>query len=595
MAKKSKSSDPESSATTGDRRREEPKIGDEFETTQSRPIHPRDQPEGGAQGSLGTVRVKSLDPSGSKPIPGPESNSNSSSQLSPVERQDTLQSDFWSNPEVQDGSAAGDDLKADFSLWLRNQNVLGSGSKTLLEESRDDDLGALDAPLMPTAVEEVYEDRGEIGQGGMGTVRQVFDRRLRREAALKILKQDVGARHREVRRFIEEAQITGQLDHPNIVPIHELGQDAQGSHYFTMKLVQGSDFETILADLGERRLEPDILADNLQVFIKVCEAVAFAHSRGVIHRDLKPSNIMVAEYGQVYVMDWGIARLLPMPTRNRPPANGDQQPTTDESPNDETLRNIVTVSRAESADIDSPGTIVGTPRYMAPEQVHGQHQRTDHRADIFALGGTLYQLLTGHAPYTEKNYFALLVKVQNGEIDETQDDRVPAELERIARKAMARDPDDRYGSVGEMQKDVERFLRGVWHLPTRTFAPGEVIVREGDEGSSAYIIHRGRCRVLKDVAGSPIQLRLMEAGDVFGETAIFSSGRRSATVEALEEVEVSVVTSEVLTQGLGLNSWMGDFVKALATRFREADKRLAEASGEMPIVKSPSELTEPAE
>ncbi len=491
------------------------------------------------------------------------------SHIRPVEQQPTLQTDFWSSSSPKAGISTSGDLRADFSLWLRRRNDSGSLDETLHSFVGDDSDDELETPALPTAVEDVYEDRGEIGHGGMGTVRQVFDRRLRRETALKILKEEMGSKHREIRRFVEEAQITGQLDHPNIVPIHDLGQDSNGSHYFTMKLVQGDDLETIISDLGDTRLDPDVLADHLQIFIKVCEAVSFAHSRGVIHRDLKPSNIMVGEYGQVYVMDWGIARLMP------------DLPITEKSSHH---KSIVTVSRSENKDIDSPGTIVGTPRYMAPEQVQGDHERIDHRADIFALGGTLYQILTGYAPYTEQNYFSLLVQVQNCEVMRPSErpgcERLPPELERITLKALAADPEDRYPTVVELQKDVERFLRGIWHLPTEFFPAGTAIISEGDEGASAYIIRKGRCRVLRKIAGAPVELREMGPGDVFGETAIFSSSRRSATVEAIDDVEVTVVTSEILTQGLGLNSWMGDFVKALASRFREVDDRLAEASGE---------------
>jgi serine/threonine-protein kinase len=157
---------------------------------------------------------------------------------------------------------------------------------------------------------------------------------------------------------------------------------------------------------------------------------------------------------------------------------------------------------------------------------------------------------------------------------------VPAELERIAMKAMAKDPDERYPSVVDLQKDIERFMRGVWHLPTEHYAAGSAIIEEGDEGDEAYIIVRGQCRVLKNVNGQPTELRRMGPGDVFGETAIFSAGKRSATVEAVDDVEVTVVTSEILTQGLGLNSWMGSFVRALASRFREVDHRLHDKPSE---------------
>ncbi|MEO1082978.1 MAG: serine/threonine-protein kinase [Acidobacteriota bacterium] len=460
----------------------------------------------------------------------------------------------WPDPAT---SSSTRDLRSDFSAWLTGR----AGESTDVSPL---DLDAETARI-PRAVEEVYEDRGEIGRGGMGTVHRVFDRRLLRESALKIQRTEVGRYLRETRRFVEEAQIMGQLDHPNIVPIHDLGQDARGAHFFTMKLVQGETLEETVERLGDGRLEADALADLLDVFIKVCDAVAFSHSRGVIHRDIKPANIMVGEYGQVYLMDWGIARLADAaPDPAKPPRGGD--------------RRRVVVDRKDTMELDAPGSIVGTPRYMSPEQVQGDHERTDHRVDIFALGGVLYYVLAGHPPYTEENYFSLLVQVQNCEIarpsSAADGDRIPGELERIEMRAMAPEPEDRYPSVGALKRDVERFLRGVSHLPIESFAPGQAIVTEGDEGSAAYIIRRGTCRVIKGFGRHRKEVRLMGPGDVFGETAIFAASKRSASVEAVDDVEVTVVTSELLNRGLGLSSWMGEFVRALATRFRELDERL---------------------
>ena len=489
---------------------------------------------------------------------------------------DSRAGELWPEPP-SDGSSTRD-LRSDFSQWLKGRGGGSSRRSTATVAGSESEAGGESLPPVPTAVEEIYEDLGEIGHGGMGSVHRVYDRRLLREAALKILRQEVGVRHREARRFIEEAQITGQLDHPNIVPIHELGQDARGVHYFTMKLVQGKTLEQTIDEAGEGRLEPETLAELLGIFIKVCDAIAFAHSRGVVHRDLKPSNIMVGEFGQVYVMDWGIARLLhgaaPAAAVGGDNGGGPAQAT----------RRRVCVERTGASELDSPGTIVGTPRYMAPDQVQGDHERTDHRADVFALGGTLYHILTGHAPYTEENYFSLLVKVQNCELKAPRSlsgcERCPSELDRITMKAMAPEPEDRYASVLELQHDIERFLRGVWHLPTEVFAAGEAIVREGDEGDAAYIIRRGRCRVLKRQGDAEVELRRMGPGEVFGETAIFAASRRSASVVAVDEVEVTVVTSDILSRGLGLSSWMGTFVKALANRFRELDARLHAGEGE---------------
>lgn len=402
-----------------------------------------------------------------------------------------------------------------------------------------------------------YADLGEIGRGGMSLVRRMLDRSLLREAALKRLDPSFAVKPEQIERFLLEAQITGQLDHPNIVPIHELGRDEEGAYYFTMKMVEGETLAQRIESAGDARLKPDHLAELLQILIKVCEALSFAHSRGVIHRDVKPSNIMVGRFGQVYIMDWGVARLLP-PSED---TGGDRR-----------------VAVSAVAEIDSPGSIIGSPAYMAPEQVEGLHDTLDARTDVFALGATLYHVLTGRPPYTEPNYYKLLTQVLTCEFqppDEVMGDgRVPPGLSRIVLRAMATHPDDRYPSVMEMQRDIELFMRGAWHLPTQTFPAGSAIVTEGEEADAAYILTEGRCQVSKVVQGRTNVVRELSAGDVFGEMAIFSSQRRTATVTAIDDVTVMVVKRDTLSSGLELSSWMGRFVKAMADRFLEVDSRL---------------------
>jgi serine/threonine-protein kinase len=286
----------------------------------------------------------------------------------------------------------------------------------------------------------------------------------------------------------------------------------------------------------------------------------------VIHRDLKPANIMVGEFGQVYIMDWGVARVLPW-------AMGSE-------------RGVQLAQDEERAELDTVGVVVGTPCYMAPEQVEGLHEETDERTDVFNLGATLYHVLTGQAPYQGGNYYTLMVAALHCDARPPEEivegDRIPSELLAITRRAMAARPEDRYPSVMDLKRDIERFLNGAWHLPTRDFAVGEEIVREGDEGSEAFIITRGRCAVLKAAEGGESELRRLGPGEVFGEMAIFSPGRRSATVRALEPVTVMVVDQDTLTRGLGLNSWMGRFVTALTDRFREVEERLRELEGREP-------------
>jgi len=195
-----------------------------------------------------------------------------------------------------------------------------------------------------------------IGQGGMGSVIRAFDTDLQRDVAIKVLSPDSSSEG-AIARFIEEARIAGRLEHPNIVPVHEFGTDARGVRYLCMRLIEGETLEDTLNWAGLSRLEPDFLRDLMQVFLKVCDAVAFAHSRGILHRDLKPSNVMIGDFGQVYVVDWGVARPTP-----RFVSGGES------------------VAEPHS---DPFGAVVGSPHYMAPEQLRGQHADLDERPDVF--------------------------------------------------------------------------------------------------------------------------------------------------------------------------------------------------------------------
>ena len=435
-------------------------------------------------------------------------------------------------------------MKDLFSRWLQRSSTARDAPDAGIRLPRQD-------------ISQRYAEEGRIARGGMSTVVRMRDRSLLRETALKRLDSDLAVQRQQIFRFLLEAQITGQLDHPNIVPIHELGRDAEGAFYFTMKLVEGQTLADRIEEYGEARLEPDRLAELLKILVKVCEALSFAHSRGVIHRDVKPSNIMVGHYGQVYIMDWGVARLLPLSEET----GGDRR-----------------VAVTAMAELDPPGCIIGSPAYMAPEQVEGLHEEIGPRTDVFALGATLYQILTGRPPYRGDNYYELLIRVLGCEYPPPKEvvgeGVLPPGLTRIAIKAMAPEPSDRYPTVADMQRDIELFMRGAWHLPTRTFPAGSTIIAEGEEADAAYIITEGRCLVSKEIGGFKNEMRELTAGDVFGEMAIFSSQPRTATVEAIDTVTVMVVKREMLSSGLELNSWMGRFVKAMADRFLEVDGRL---------------------
>jgi serine/threonine-protein kinase len=386
----------------------------------------------------------------------------------------------------------------------------------------------------------------ELARGAMGRIHPATDRNLLRHVALKRLSRDLAQESFYRDGFIAEAQITGQLEHPNIVPVHELAVSDQGVPYFTMKLVQGVALHDWMRDPRFPIGSTDRLEKGLEIFVKVCDAVAYAHHRGVIHRDLKPDNVMVAGFGQVYVMDWGLARL----SKSRPASGG-------------------------SAQMEAPGP-VGTPGYMAPEQARGDPAEMDERTDVFGLGAILYEIVTGRTPYGEYVDTPDAIRLARAgavmPIDEVAAGMgLSSRLRAIVARATAPKPADRYAQVVELQQDVVSFLRGGLHLPRKLFQPGEVIIREGDVGDAAYMIVSGRCRAFRAVDSGQETLGMMGSGDVFGEMALLLDEPRAASVEAVDPVTVLVLDKSTMTEGLGIGGWTGALVRALAQRFRDLE------------------------
>jgi serine/threonine-protein kinase len=235
-----------------------------------------------------------------------------------------------------------------------------------------------------------YQLLGEIARGGMGVILKGHDTDLGRDVAVKVLDGELSKRPEVVQRFVEEAQIGGQLQHPGIVPVYELGLMADDRPYFTMKLVKG---RTLAALFGQRKLASDNRGRLLAIFESVCQTMAYAHSKGVLHRDLKPANVMVGAFGEVQVVDWGLAKVLR------------RGGVADEKRSKETLHTVIETVRSGSGSTGSDsmvGSVMGTPAYMAPEQAQGEVDQLDARADVFSLGAILCELLTGRPPYEEQ-------------------------------------------------------------------------------------------------------------------------------------------------------------------------------------------------
>ncbi len=284
------------------------------------------------------------------------------------------------------------------------RSVLEFLSKKTGEEAprvtlREEESASVPSPLIdPSSKEKLsipegrgtYQFLGEIARGGMGIILKGHDTDLGRDVAVKVLDKRLADRDDVVQRFVEEAQIGGQLQHPGIVPVYELGLMADERPYFTMKLVKGRTLATLLSEREGPEADRRRLID---VFESVCQTMAYAHSRGVIHRDLKPANIMVGAFGEVQVVDWGLAKVL---SRG---GTADEKRARDIQTTSLTILETVRSDGSGSGSESMVGSILGTPSYMPPEQASGQVDRLDERSDVFALGAILCEILTGLPPY----------------------------------------------------------------------------------------------------------------------------------------------------------------------------------------------------
>jgi hypothetical protein len=410
------------------------------------------------------------------------------------------------------------------------------------------------AQLVPEEVRSRYDFRALLGRGGMGSVLRVRDRALQRDVAMKTLD---GLGPEWAGTFVEEAQITAQLEHPNIVSVHDLGGSRADRRFFTMKMVHGITLTAWLQRHLTDRTSSEQLADAVEVFLKVCDALSFAHARGVVHGDIKPDNIMVGSFGEVYVMDWGLAHLVEKcdPNLGR-----------------------VRIARPVHSPRFSDGPL-GTPAYMPPEQAVGRVADIEPRSDVFALGAILYHILVGSPPFAGPTVEAIVEAAKHARYTPPEvaapPGTVPPGLARVIERAMSLKKDDRYPDVRSLKQDVQRAMRGGSHLPRHWFSPGHVFCKEGQRGDEAYLVCRGTCVAYKEQPdGTRRILREMGPGSVFGEMAIISDTPRTATVEAVDFVQALVVSRRALEEGLGLDHWVGAFVKALADRFRDLDERL---------------------
>jgi len=317
----------------------------------------------------------------------------------------------------------------------------------------DESLAPTTAAIQRLLPEEFLKDKKyDIGkvvaQGGMGAILDAKDATTERRVAMKVMLD--GSSPDDLIRFVAEAKVTAQLEHPSIVPVYELSVDENGQVFYTMKMVRGITLRKVLELLAQgvpETVKKYPLPVLLTIFQKVCDAIGFAHSKGVIHRDLKPENIMLDDFGVVLVMDWGLAKVI----------GQGQAPVRDVS------RSAVRTLPPEASGATLAGTVMGTPQYMSPEQARGEVETLDVRSDIYALGTILYHILTLRPPVAGNDAWAIVAKVAKGEFDPLTAPKtrtIPDSIAAVTRKAMAFEKEQRYPNVADLQRDIEAYQNG---------------------------------------------------------------------------------------------------------------------------------------
>jgi serine/threonine-protein kinase len=365
-----------------------------------------------------------------------------------------LPSDASAAPSSRPGRAGEGDRPPDRAATAAQTPTLAP-APTRDEESPTAPRGLKAPSVAVPAQAGRYEILGEIASGGMGVVLYGRDGELGRDLAVKVLNASAGAQARLRERFLQEARVQGRLQHPGVVPVYELGRFADGRPFFAMKLVKG---RTLSALLRDRPGPAQDLPRFVHVFEQVCQALAYAHSRGIIHRDLKPSNVMVGAFGEVQVMDWGLAKILAEPgTESVGPAASPFEGTH--------MQDLRPAPEEAGGQVTQAGAVMGTAAYMAPEQARGEVERLDERCDVFGLGAILCQILGGEPPYTGASSAEVLRKAQTAQLDEARvrldASGADVELVRLTRQCLAPEPHERPRDAGAVAQAIAAYLAGV--------------------------------------------------------------------------------------------------------------------------------------
>ena len=329
--------------------------------------------------------------------------------------------DYYSNREIHNSKL--------FSEYINFSDT----EQILFQEDLDHEKDITNAEITDKNADTRYTPVKKIRDGGMKTIWEVKDTRTQRTLAMALIQPERIASKDDIESFLYEARLTAHLQHPNIIPIYDVAIDKNGNPYFTMKLLKGETLESILNKIKKNdktTIETFSLTRLLNIFISICDAIDYAHTKGVLHLDIKPSNVMVGDFGEVHILDWGIATLL---TDNNKYLNDNK-------------------------------VIGGTPGYMSPEQAMGHHEDLHFHTDIYMLCALLYQILTLQPPHTGKNTETIVQNSSKGFItpphENTKSRPIPKALSAISMKGLSIHPDERYSNISSLKKDIRSYLNG---------------------------------------------------------------------------------------------------------------------------------------
>lgn len=397
--------------------------------------------------------------------------------------------------------------------------------------------------------DERYRLLGSVGKGRTADILSCFDKSLNRIVALKQLRPEFAADEKKVAGFLNETRLASFLDHPCVVTVYDTFSSENKTACYTMKLVSGNSLRYELSKKTRGQL--------LAIFTKLCEALAYVHDKGVVHLDLNPENIMIGQYGEVMIADWGNARIY------------------DKKPYMDYLKLVRDAPPPPDIGNDIPVPAIAW--YMSPEQSAANPDAIAPTSDIFSMGVILYEMMAGKVPFYAPDIKQLVDQIQRGTPRLLHEicPEIPRMLSLICAKMLEKDPFQRYHSFHEVLRHLDQFQNSGQAFSTQKLNPGDIFIQEGDHGDYAFMVTAGSVEVSRTVDGVKKVLSVLGPGEIVGELAIFSNEPRSATIMALEPTTIRIMDRPSVEQEMQkLSPWVQQMISALSKRFIKLNEQL---------------------